>query len=492
VTNLGQMSLARSVVAFNTATGAGGGIRNDGTLTIDQSTIANNEVLAGPGGGIENRGVLILRNSTVSQNRATSLAAALFNGSGASAILNNVTVFANAAPTGAPSTGTGGVFNEPGGWVRISNSILSVNAFGATYDEADCMGSIESAGYNLLGSLADCALTGDLTGNLVGIDPRLEPMASVDPAGTWGYPPLADSPAIDTANPAPMGSSDTACETIDQRGMVRPIGAVCDIGAYESEFGLVATPSSTPTTTDTPTETPTATATDTPTGTPSSTPSSTPTATLTPPSDLLFADDFESADLAAWSSARTDGGDLTVSAEAALGGGFGLQATIDDNRPIYVVDQSPAGETAYRARFAFDPNGSSMTGPRPAVLFAAGRESGRMAFLIEVRAAGAGYEARAVAMQSGPRFATPWRALDDQPHVFEIEWRAATGVQARDGGLLFVVDAHPAGGALDLRNPGWRVDLVRLGAVSLAGSWTRGDWYFDEVASWRPDVPGGL
>jgi hypothetical protein len=146
-------------------------------------------------------------------------------------------------PTPTGPTGTGGIFNESSASLQIGNSIVALNAYGPTYAQADCMGTILSAGYNLFGSLTDCSLGGDTTGNFVGVDPMLPALPTVDPVGTWSYPPLEGSPVIDTGNPALVGSSETACETVDQRGVSRPIGSVCDIGAYESEFGTVGTPS---------------------------------------------------------------------------------------------------------------------------------------------------------------------------------------------------------------------------------------------------------
>ena len=43
-----------------------------------------------------------------------------------------------------------------------------------------------------------------------------------------------------------------------------------------------------------------------------------------------------------------DGGDLSVSPSAALVGSQGLQAVIDDNNPLIVIDESPTAETRYR------------------------------------------------------------------------------------------------------------------------------------------------
>lgn len=277
VMNLGELSLTRSVIGYNHAAEGGGGILNDGVATVDRSTIASNEVAHGPGGGIDNRGTLVLRNSTVSQNRAAWLAGAIYNRDQALARFNNAAIHINAVLPGGPSIrSTGGIFNEPSGSVEIGNSIVAPNAAPDADNnliEADCMGTIESTGYNLFGSDTDCTITGDVTGNLIGLDPMIPSSPTLDPADTWGYPPLPGSPAIDAGNPAPPGSGGAACETIDQRGLSRPQGAACDIGAYEFE---APTPTPTPTGTSTLTPTPTATSTATPTVTSTATPTATP------------------------------------------------------------------------------------------------------------------------------------------------------------------------------------------------------------------------
>jgi len=282
VMNLGELSLTRSVIGYNHAAEGGGGILNDGVATVDRSTIASNEVANGPGGGIDNRGTLVLRNSTVSQNRAAWLAGAIYNRDQALARFNNAAIHINAVLPGGPSIrSTGGIFNEPSGSVEIGNSIVAPNAAPDADNnlvEADCMGTIESTGYNLFGSDTDCTITGDVTRNLIGLDPMIPSSPTLDPADTWGYPPLPGSPAIDAGNPAPPGSGGAACETIDQRGLSRPQGAACDIGAYEFE---APTPTPTPTGTSTLTPTPTATSTATPTVTSTATPTVTSTATPT-------------------------------------------------------------------------------------------------------------------------------------------------------------------------------------------------------------------
>ncbi|MGB8212716.1 MAG: choice-of-anchor Q domain-containing protein, partial [Anaerolineales bacterium] len=118
--------------------------------------------------------------------------------------------------------------------------------------------------HNLIGD-ASCspALSGD---------PKLGPLA--DNSGpTWTMALLPGSPAIDVGN-------DATCLATDQRGITRPQGVHCDIGAFE----VVAAPTATPS--DTPTFTPSNTPTFTPSNTATFTPSNTPTDTFTP-SDTL-------------------------------------------------------------------------------------------------------------------------------------------------------------------------------------------------------------
>lgn len=186
-----------------------------------------------------------------------------------------------------------------------------------------------------------------------------------------------------------------------------------------------------------------------------------------------------------WTSARTDRGDLRVSSAAALEGIYGLEAVIDDNRAIYVVDETPAGLTSYRARFLFDPNTTSIRGGKADVIFVARRSTGLVAFQIEVRRVGRDYQVRTVAPQAGgPSFTTPWSTLTDDPHLLEAAWSSATSPRARDGSLVFFVDDRPAGGTSSLRNFGRTVDSVRLGAVNGVDARTRGMMYFDSFESW--------
>jgi hypothetical protein len=201
----------------------------------------------------------------------------------------------------------------------------------------------------------------------------------------------------------------------------------------------------------------------------------------------LFADGFETGNLSAWSSSQTDQGDLNVTAAAAIGGSYGLRAALDDNRSIYVVDDTPSAETAYRARFYFDPNGISMASGNAHIVFLARDVAGVVAFRIELRSFQGDYQVRAVApVDFAPAMGTAWIPITDTIHQFEVAWWSASGQFTDDGGLLLWIDdsGEPLAGFIGgLDNDTRRVDSVRLGAVSGIDAGTRGTYFFDAFAS---------
>jgi hypothetical protein len=173
-----------------------------------------------------------------------------------------------------------------------------------------------------------------------------------------------------------------------------------------------------------------------------------------------------------------------VTGQAAITGDFGLQAVLDDHRPIFVVDDTPAEETAYQVRFYFDPNGLSSAGGNPHVLLVALSASGPEAFRLELRSLPRAYEVRLVVARDHGRIATPWSGLTDAPHAVEIGWRAASTVDTHDGALQWWIDGTQMSEATKLDNDTRRVGAVRWGAVSGVGG-ARGTLYFDAFVSTR-------
>ena len=186
--------------------------------------------------------------------------------------------------------------------------------------------------------------------------------------------------------------------------------------------GNRVTPTPIPTATATPL--PTATATPLPTSTPA--PSPTPTAVV----DKIFSDGFESGNLGQWSSAVTDGGRLSVSGQAAMGGTFGMQALINSTKSIYVVDTSPAGEATYHARFYFSPNTVSLPRSKPQDLFVGRTSSGAVIFRLQLQYTSGSYQVRGVTLTgSGKTLTTSWYTISNSAHAVEISWQAASTIK---------------------------------------------------------------
>jgi CSLREA domain-containing protein len=273
--------------------GNGGISMTTGRLTLINSTVSGNST-QGPGGGIRNiRGILTLSNSTVNSNIATGAGGAIYNEHGDSMSLTNSTVIGNIASEGGGiyigvvgldlvnstvsgniALNGGGIYND-GGFLTLNNSTVSGNTTtigvgggilnqhkatlinstvsdntaqsgggiisGITYGStielvstiiagntasygSDCFGNLTSQDHNLIGNDSSCSFI-HASGDLVNIDPKLGPLR--DSGGyTFTHALLPGSPAIDAGD-------NTLCPVTDQRGMYRPQGKGCDIGAFE-------------------------------------------------------------------------------------------------------------------------------------------------------------------------------------------------------------------------------------------------------------------
>ncbi|MGI8854357.1 MAG: choice-of-anchor Q domain-containing protein [Thermomicrobiales bacterium] len=221
------MATAKATFATTTLSGNsakfGGAIANDtnGAVKVDQSTINGNTV-TDIGGGIYNRtgGVVALTNSTLSGNTATPGAGGGFDSFGATGILTNVTVAGN--------TSVG--FGNNDGISTDGNMTLR-----GTIVADGCGGPVTSSDYNL-----DIGLSCKFTGphDQKGTNPQIGPLAN-NGGPTFTHALSQGSPAVD------MGGA--ACLPTDQRGIARPQGAACDIGAFELQQ-IVVQPTATATT----------------------------------------------------------------------------------------------------------------------------------------------------------------------------------------------------------------------------------------------------
>ncbi|HZJ24014.1 MAG TPA: hypothetical protein VFD54_11935, partial [Anaerolineales bacterium] len=271
---------------------------------------------------------------------------------------------------------------------------------------------------------------------------------------------------------------------------------------YKPDGSLDTSTCNTETRTPTPFVTPTNSVTPTVTHTPMATLTSTPTNTYTPtiipsitstPSvvDLIFADGFETGNLSGWSSSTIDLGDLSASAASALVGSQGMQAVIDDNNTIYVTDDNPNAEPTYRARFYFDPNSITMASNDAHFIFKGFAGTATDVFQVELRNASGLYQIRAKVLNDSSAFVvTNWLTISDAPHFIELDWRAATGVGANDGGLTLWIDGVQQANLTGIDNDTWWIDRARLGALAGMDVGTSGTYYFDGFESRRQNYIG--
>jgi CSLREA domain-containing protein len=218
IDNIGTLDITDSTFSGNSAL-FGGAIENDGTLDVTNSTFSGNSSTYG--GAIENDGTLKVTNSTFSGNSAVSSDTTTYGG----AIDNFGTLEVSYSTFSGNSADDGGaVYNYSSYTATLSNTLLANSTGG------NCSGSILDGGYNL----DDETSCGFNTANnsKSGTDPQLDPAGLQDNGGSTNTIALiAGSPAID-AIPIGAGGCGTVITT-DQRGIIRPQGSGCDIGAYE-------------------------------------------------------------------------------------------------------------------------------------------------------------------------------------------------------------------------------------------------------------------
>ena len=241
IRNNGTLTINNSSISDNKAT-TGGGIRNNGTgtLTVTDSTFSGNN--ANNGGGIFNIGTMTVANSTFSGNTSTWGGGVYHQGP--SSTVTNSTFFNNSASTIAG----GGISNET--ILTVRNSTFSGNSApnGGGINNHVTLNIVNTIIANsTLGG--DCNNTGTINTNINNLvedgscnvgttlqnfktgDPNLGSLAdNGGPTQTMAL--QSPSTAIDAGDAATCAAAPV--NNKDQRGVIRPQGAGCDIGAFET------------------------------------------------------------------------------------------------------------------------------------------------------------------------------------------------------------------------------------------------------------------
>jgi len=215
---------------YDASGNSGGGILNNGTLSVSNCMFAGNISTnsSSGGGGINNGSSSFTANNSMFYNNSSMAGGAVGNGSGAAAF-NNCTFYGNSAQL------NGGAISTGNGTVTMNNCTISSNSAlssgGGIYVTGPAImltnsivsGNTASSGSNISGTIAG-------GNNLIDGAPLLAAPGNYG-GPTPTMPPLTGSPAIDTGT-----DSVTNFLTVDQRGYPRFAGAHVDIGAVEGYY----------------------------------------------------------------------------------------------------------------------------------------------------------------------------------------------------------------------------------------------------------------
>jgi hypothetical protein len=259
VRNFGTLTINQSTISGNTVGNAsGGGISNFGTLKINQSTISGNTASAesgipgignGKGGGVYNLvGTLTINQSTISGNRAESVGGGIA-GAGTPNLIGTVTIIQstivnNSGLSGGGLSGfnttanivqstfagnyggfDGGGIDNGNGTFNVWNSLIVGNTASSSPETG---GNFTDGGGNIIG-LAN----GETLGQVLAVDSNGKPLLANNGGPTQTVALVAGSRAINAGVNANAVDANNQPLSTDQRGSNRIAGGTVDIGAFE-------------------------------------------------------------------------------------------------------------------------------------------------------------------------------------------------------------------------------------------------------------------
>jgi hypothetical protein len=229
----GELTLNRVTITGGAGV-RGAGIFNRGTLTVKNSTISDNKSIHSLlefrliGGGINTDGQTIILNSTFSRNEG--------RGSGIVALGGTLTIRHSTFSHNGIIYGELTLVDTTAATTTMSNNIIANNGTGAS--QCFSFSTIIDEGYNIVEDGTCISAPTSFSG-----DPLLGSLAD-NGGSTMTYTLLPGSPAIDAITDA------AACTLVtDQRGIARPQGSACDIGAVEEivcDANIVLSPANLP------------------------------------------------------------------------------------------------------------------------------------------------------------------------------------------------------------------------------------------------------
>jgi hypothetical protein len=171
---------------------------------------------------VEPGAVFALRNLTVADGNTSFFGAGLLNNGGEVQVWNS-TFSGNSATING-----GGIFNFGGGTATLKNTIVANSTQGGN---CDGFAPITDGGYNI--EDADTCGVSAANNSLPSTDPKLASSLAKNGGPTMTIALLKGSPALNAIPQATNGCGTDV--TTDQRGVKRPQGSGCDIGAFEKK-----------------------------------------------------------------------------------------------------------------------------------------------------------------------------------------------------------------------------------------------------------------
>jgi hypothetical protein len=236
----GDVILLNSVLRNNHAAASGGGLSTPGVVTIESSTLDGNNAPLG-GAGVFGNLEIHITNSTISNNLGGGVSTGTSSASSVTLVNSTVTgnrnadigagIFSSGSVSLVYSTVVGNTAD-----VAFSNidsqqlsSFGSVVALGVATQDG-CLGTPTSFGYNFSDD-PSCGFTQPTDRQSAG-NPGLGALAN-NGGPTLTMLPAATSPLVNVIPPGSCQTDGAAGLTADQRGITRPLGVGCDIGAVE-------------------------------------------------------------------------------------------------------------------------------------------------------------------------------------------------------------------------------------------------------------------
>jgi hypothetical protein len=213
------------------------------------------------------------------------------------------------------------------------------------------------------------------------------------------------------------------------------------------------------------------------------------------PTDFLFADDFDSGTLSAWTAAATDGGDLSVTTEAGVPpmlafANYGLQAVVNDRNPLFVEDHTPSGELRYRVKFwvnpqTFDPGEAQGHFRVRLVLGIESEPLLRRQFAVVLKRQGGNYSLLVrMSRADGTRAKISPLPLSAGWHSVQLDWQRSSAGGLADGSMTVWLDEVLQERVTGIETGMHGIDFVRFGPTNLK-SGSNGTLYLDRFESRR-------